>query len=344
MTENKIPRICTPTDGYERHYPEFVELANIQLEKQLWFSSEMKVGLDRMQLKYELEPDQKFAVEFVLNLFVQYELQVGEMWSKLSKLFPRPEVKLMCSVFEMTERAIHAEFYNQINVALGLDKDEDYTKFLKDPVLAQRAKWLGEMMNHKDPILGAIIFSLTETGSLFSSFSILKSHQVNGYNKIPVVVRGTNQSAIDEDLHGMGSAAIINRYYYELGYPLREDKERVKEIYEAVKIAYEHEEQILNIAIRSGKLNGTTLEEFKTYVKSRFNLWLTRLGLDPAFEIGDNPVAGWFENNTYAFKMPDFFTAGMPMEYESAWDKEAFKSAWIKKIDIVGGELQYGAS
>lgn len=109
----------TPTDSYVRHYPGFVEFANKQLEDQFWTSTEMKVELDRMQLLYELSPEQTHAVKFVLNLFVRYELRVGDMWQKIGKLFPRPEVQLVSSVIEMIERAVHAEFYNQLNIQLG---------------------------------------------------------------------------------------------------------------------------------------------------------------------------------------------------------------------------------
>lgn len=195
-----LPRILTPTDSYVRHYPGFVEIANKQLEGQFWTSTEMHVELDRMQLLYELTPEQTHAVKFVLNLFVRYELMVGEMWKKISEIFPRPEVKLLCSVIEMMERAVHAEFYNQLNIHLGLDTDEHYLAFLEDDELNERVQWLGSLLDTKDdPIKAIIIFSMTETAILFGSFSILKSFQSNGFNKIPVTVRGTNQSAIDED-------------------------------------------------------------------------------------------------------------------------------------------------
>jgi hypothetical protein len=31
--------------------------------------------------------------------------------------------------------------------------------------------------------------------------------------------------------------------------------------------------------------------------------------------------------------MIDFFSAGIGMEYESSWDEEGFKSAWLKGND-----------
>jgi ribonucleotide reductase beta subunit family protein with ferritin-like domain len=324
----KLTRIQTPTESYERFYPRIVELANIQLEKQLWFSSEMKVELDRIQLKYDLDPDQRHAVEGILNLFVYYERKVGDMWSRIKEIFPRPEVELACSVVEMTERAIHAEFYNQINVQLGLDKEENYLAYLDDPLLNERASWLGKLMKSEDEILGVIIFSMTETALLFSMFSMLKSFQSNGHNKLPVVVRGTNQSAIDEDLHGQITAEIINTYYAELDSSLLEDTERYGKVKEAVHYAYEHECRIVDLMIPGKSLNGTTKEQYKEFVKTRLNIYLERLGLPHEFVVHDDSIAEWFGKNTYAYKVPDFFTKGVPMEYELAWDESLFTAAW----------------
>ena len=90
------------------------------------------------------------------------------MWQKVAKIFPRPEIQLVSSVIEMVERAVHAEFYNQINTQLGLDTEEHYTAFLEDPILRERVEWLGGLLNvEDDPILATIIFSMTETAILF---------------------------------------------------------------------------------------------------------------------------------------------------------------------------------
>lgn len=331
MSENFLPRIMTPTDSYVRHYPGFVEFANKQLEDQFWTSTEMKVELDRMQLLYELSPEQTHAVKFVLNLFVRYELRVGDMWQKIGKLFPRPEVQLVSSVIEMIERAVHAEFYNQLNIQLGLDTEEYYLSFLNDPVLKERVDWLGDLLSMEDdPVLALAIFSMTETAILFSSFAILKSFQSNGNNMIPVVVRGTNQSAIDEDLHGQVSAAILNQYFNEMGTTLFADKDRYQKVRKAVLYAAEHEDRIIDLAIPASKLNGVDKEDFKKFVRKRLNLYLDRLGLPPEFENTESPIEDWFELNTVAYKVVDFFTPGMGSEYEQGWSEDAFTTALMQ--------------
>ena len=169
---------------------------------------------------------------------------------------------------------------------------------------------------------------MIETAILFSSFAILKSFQSNGYNLIPVIARGTNQSAIDEDLHGMISAEIINTYYNELGATLLNDQKRYPQILEAVAYAYEHEERIIDIAIPGDSLNGVPKQEYKEFVKKRLNVYLNRLGLPDFFDVGECSITDWFELNTYAYKVVDFFTPGMGMEYESSWEESGFVRGW----------------
>lgn len=330
MSEVFTPRIQQPTDSYVRHYPGFVDFANKQLEDQFWTAGEMKVVLDKMQLLYELTPEQTHAVKFVLNLFVRYELMVGDMWQKVAKIFPRPEVQLVASVIEMIERAVHAEFYNEINIQLGLDTEDHYMAFLNDPVLRERVEWLGGLLNvEDDPILATIIFSMTETAILFSNFAILKSFQSNGHNMIPVTVRGTNQSAIDEDLHGQVSAAIINQYYSEMGTTLFEDKARYEKVRQAVFYARDHEFRIIDLAIPGESLNGVKKSDFKKYVCGRLNTYLERLGLPHEFEDTESPIDTWFELNTVAYKVVDFFTPGVGSEYEQGWSDDEFTKAFM---------------
>lgn len=321
-----LPRIMTPTDSYRRHYPQFVDFANRQLEDQLWTSTEMKVELDKMQLKYELTPEQLHTVSKLLEIFLQYELIVGEeFWmGRVMRVFPRPEVKIMASVFGMTELAIHAEFYNQINTVLGKDRDKDYTAYKKDPELLSRIEWLREVLDGEDDILSVATFSLTETALLFSAFAVFKSFQSNGYNLLPVIVRGTNQSAIDESLHGEGSAELINVYYEETGGSLFEDKPRYNKIMEAVQKVFEHECRIIDIAMPEDIFNGVVKQEYKEYVKIRLNKYLENVKCPPAFEIGECSIQDWFELNTYGYKSVDFFTPGVGMEYESSWDTSGF--------------------
>ncbi len=72
------------------------------------------------------------------------------------------------------ELMVHARSYNEINVVLGLDKDEYYTSYTKDELLNSRMEWVEGLIRGENKILSALCFSLTESALLFSSFAILK--------------------------------------------------------------------------------------------------------------------------------------------------------------------------
>jgi ribonucleotide reductase beta subunit family protein with ferritin-like domain len=327
---NKKTQIQTPTESYRMRYPKIVEYAEKQLEDQLWFHSEMKLELDRMQLVYELSPEQKHAVLETLGIFLQYELIVGEeFWmGVVAKEFPVPEVVRAASIVAMVELAIHSPFYDKMKVVLGLDKDEDYVAYKTNPVLAERVSWLRDVLTNDDRVTSTLIFGLTECVLLFSSFAILKSFQSNGCNMIPVTVRGTNQSAVDEDLHSIIIAEIINTRYAEIGEPLLHDKKRYKILLEATHHAITHEDALIENAIPGESLNGVPKEHFKQYVRHRANIYHNRLGLPDVYEIGECSITDWFESNTVAYKVIDFFTPGLGQEYQSGWNKQLLGSAW----------------
>ncbi len=330
-------QIQTPTESYRLRYPEIVRLGDVQLEDQLWFHSEMKLELDRMQLVYDLSPEQRHAVLETLGIFLQYELIVGEeFWmGVVAKEFPVPEVVRAASIVAMVELAIHSPFYDKIKTVLGLNKDEDYVAYKTKDVLASRVEWLRSVLSGDDRVLSTIVFGLTECVLLFSSFAILKSFQSNGRNMIPVTVRGTNQSAVDEDLHSQIVAEIINTRYAELGTTLKDDKKRYKLLVEATHKAVEHEDAIIENAIPGDSLNGVPKDHFKQYPRHRANIYHNRLGLPDVYEVGECSITDWFENNTVAYKVIDFFTPGIGQEYQSGWNKDLLAGAWKKGGEVV---------
>lgn len=108
--KSKLPRIMTPTESFVEKYPQFIKLADTQLEKCFWTANEINVEKDRQDMLVNMTEAEHHAVTTALKLFVKYELFVGtEYWlTRVLKKFPRPEVQRMASVFGMVELAIHA--------------------------------------------------------------------------------------------------------------------------------------------------------------------------------------------------------------------------------------------
>ena len=67
-------------------------------------------------------------------------------------------------------------------------------------------------------------------------------------------------------------------------------------------------------------------------MQHRANVFLERLGLPHEFKDTQSEVNDWFEKNTYAFQLVDFFTKGVGREYElGGWDEHRLTSAWRTK-------------
>lgn len=329
------PRIMTLTDSYVTLYPQFIKLADTQLEKCYWTSTEIEVEKDKQDMLVNMTPAAHHAVTTGLKLFTRYEMFAGkEYWAgRVMNAFPRPEIQRMASVFAMFELAVHAPFYNKLNEVLGLDTDEFYTSYVNDPVLNSRVQFLDKLVDSKDHLLSLAVFSMVEGAILFSSFALFKSFQSNGNNMIGNVVRGIDQSVIDEGLHQTGGAMLFQAAMEEWQAILSADafaklvKSLSNKIRRAAKKLYEHEARIADMLMEQGDIGtGITAEAMKQFVMSRLNVCLSDLGITPLFtkkQIGANPIAAWFYGGVQKFQMNDFFV-GQGREYTRSWNEKAF--------------------
>lgn len=329
----KVPRIKTRTDSYVVHYPEFVEFADIQLEKCFWTSSEIAMEKDKQDMLVNLTEAEKHAVTTALKLFVKYEVFVGtEYWlTRVMTKYPRPEIQRMAAVFGMMELAVHAPFYNKLNEVLGLNTDEFYTSYIDDPVLKDRVDFLDSVVNSDNDLLSLAAFSIIEGAILFSSFAMFKNFQSNGNNLISNTVRGINQSVIDEGLHQQAGSKLFKQVVKESkikGETLDLLKQDI-EVFSGVIL--EHEERIIDMLFEKGPLRGITKEQMKSFVASRVNICLQDLGIDPIWKVDDNTISEWFYTAIQGYQQIDFFT-GVGREYTRSWNEKAFE--WhVKETD-----------
>lgn len=319
-------RIFTPTESYVTYYPEIVALADKQLVDCFWTATEMDVEKDKQDLLVNMTTADKHAVSTALKLFVKYELFVGgEHWNgRVRKMFPRPEVQRLCSVFGMVEEGVHGPFYDKLNQVLGLNVDSFYESYVNDPVLKARMEFLEEIVSSSDDLVDLGVFSLVEGAVLFSSFALFKNYQSNGNNLISNTVRGINQSVIDEGLHQTAGALLFNIALQELQLPKEDVAEIKQKIKQAAISILEHEERICDMLCEKGDPRGINAHQLKEFARSRLNICLNDLGIDAMFPVGDNPIAKWFYNGVQKIQMIDFFTSGVGREYQRGWNEEGF--------------------
>lgn len=324
---SKQPKIKTHTDSYVVHYPQFVEMADTQLEKCFWTSNEIAMEKDKQDMLVNMTEAEKHAVTTALKLFVKYEIFVGtEYWlNKVLVQYPRPEIQRMASVFGMMELAVHAPFYNRLNEVLGLNTDEFYTSYVNDPILKDRVDFLDSVVDGDDELLSLAVFSIIEGAVLFSSFAMFKNFQSNGNNLISNTVRGINQSVIDEGLHQQAGAALFNVVLKESKLSVEQRYELFSRIQVAARKIAEHEERINDMLFEKGApRGGYTLQSAKAFARSRVNVCLGDLGIEAIFPIEPNPVADWFYGSVQGYQQIDFFT-GVGREYQRGWNEQKFE-------------------
>lgn len=321
-------KLLTPTTSYVTHYPEAIKFAETQ-EGIFWTANEINVEKDIQDLRVNMTEAERHGVITTLKLFTLYELVAGnEYWlGRVRETFQRPDVQRMAASFGYFELNVHAPFYNKLNEALMLNNEEFYNDYIHNPILKGRMDFINSLVDDPDHLTSLGCFSLIEGAVLYSSFAFLKHFQTKGKNKLMNVVRGINFSLRDENLHAMAGAWLYRslRDEYAKEYPdyLERMQGVSRGISEAARAIYEHEVQIVDMIFEKGEIEGITAEQMKTFVKSRLNLCLGQLGIDPVFEVKNDIVSSWFYDNINALSFHDFFT-GVGNAYNRNWDQTRF--------------------
>ena len=276
-----------------------------------------------MTLHNSLTEAELHGVTTVLKLFTLYELHVGnEYWlDYVRKKFPRPEIQRMASYFGAVELNVHAPFYNRVNEVMGLNTDEFYSSYVDDETLRNRMEWIERQFETDDPLLALAIGSITEGAILYSNFAFLKHFQAEGKNKLTNLTAGINFSVRDENLHSLAGAWLYRQLAEELG-GVSEDV--VKQIYKTAEQILEHESRIIDMIFEKGDIKGITEHQMKQFIKSRLNLCLSQLGLEPKFEVDYDPISKWFYKNINSGQLHDFFNK-QGNNYTRTWKETNFE-------------------
>jgi ribonucleoside-diphosphate reductase beta chain len=323
---NKKPHLLqVPESLVVEHYMEPVEFANKQLEI-LWFPDEVKVEKDIQDILVNMTPAEKHGIITVLKLFTLYELKAGaDFWNgKFTRIFKRPEMRRMASVFSMFELAIHKPFYQKLNEVLHIDNDEFYMEYVNNPVLVERMEFIDNVITSKNDLFSLAVFSMVEGCILYSNFAYLKHFQSQGKNKALNIVRGINFTVRDENIHSLAGAWAFKTLKKQMELSPDEEFELESGILAAADKLREHEYEIANMIFEQGTIDGITVKQMQHFVDSRLNVCLEQLGYEKHYEVTYNPIATWFYQGLNNFQFNDFFS-GIGSNYNRSWDEDSFE-------------------
>lgn len=328
-------RILEKKTTYTIDYPAAIEFAE-QQEDIFWMAGEIEMEKDLHDLHNSLTEQELHGVTTVLRLFTLYELHVGnEYWlDYVRKKFQRPEIQRMASLFGMMELNVHAPFYDRLNEVMGLKTDEFYSSYEHDPLLKARMDWIESQFKGDDPLFTTAVGSITEGAILYSNFAFLKHFQAEGKNKLVNMTAGINFSVRDENLHSLAGAWLYSTIKEEMleqaGRSVQENIaltshiHRVeRDIRRVCEEVLEHESRIIDMIFEKGDIVGITAHQMKQFIKSRLNLCLAQLDIEPIWEIDYDPISKWFYKNINSGQLHDFFHK-QGNNYTRDWKEENF--------------------
>jgi len=317
-----LPKILQKRTNFRPFvYPTAFDIFEKQ-QKAHWNPSEVEMDADVHQYHTEFSEKEKRAITTILKIFTQTENIVADYWTNVvAKWFVQPEICMMANTFASFE-AIHAQAYDKLNTALGLDTKEFYLSFLDDENLKQKTEFIESKMKINDvtdlPLSLAVFSGFTEGVSLFSSFAILLNFQ--RFNKLKDVANIISWSIRDESLHSSAGCWLFRTLVTEMNY----SKEQIAALEEQVKITAEHIHDMEMIYIDKifleDELEGLKKDDMKNFIKHRINQKMRDLGFNDIYiNLPTDKVGSWFNPLNQAVEFVDFFEA-RSTNYVKGWN------------------------
>lgn len=312
-----------------------------------WTAKEIPVKKDEHTYRHVLAPKQLNLVTITLQLFVEIEQKVGEVWETIASWFPHSEIEGCCAEIARMEKSVHAFFYQKMSDVLNIDPEETAKNQETIQVLKQKLEFLTRITSNlsADKPLALATVAMIEQVLLFSNFAMLKSFQSNGHNLIANTLTGVDFVVQDEVLHGNFASFLFKTF-------LDEDSRGPKQINTELlkanidKVMTEiitHEDAVIDYGFPDDtKINDISGNDLKIFIRSRANEVISMLGYEtPYEEIGLNPIADWFYKGANSIRMHDFFVSGTS-QYRRTWSLDSFsRLPHIKDVEVDTGLQDY---
>jgi len=311
------------------YYPEAKEIMEQQQDVS-WTSQEIPVDKDVHMYRQELTEAQLHLVTVTLQLFVEIEQKVGEVWQKIASWYPHSEIDGACSEIARMEKSVHAFFYQKMSDVLNIDPEETAKNQEAIQVLKSKLTFLTKITSNLEdnkPLSLATVAAIEQV-LLFSNFAMLKSFQSNGNNLIKNTITGVDFVVQDETIHGNFAAFLFKTV-------LAEDKNEsgsidLKTLQDSITTLFleiiSHEDSVIDYTFAgSSSINDITPSQLKLFIRSRANEALSLLGYPELFSVDAeaNVIADWFYKGTNSIKMHDFFVGGTS-QYRRSWKFDSF--------------------
>lgn len=309
-------------------YPVAKQIMEEQQDKS-WTAQEIPVEKDVHMYRHVLSEPQLNLVTITLQLFVEIEQKVGEVWETISHWYPHSEIEGCCAEIARMEKSVHAFFYQKMSDVLNIDPEQIAKNQATIKVLKNKLEFLTKItanLSNNKPLSLATV-AIIEQVLLFSNFAMIKSFQSNGHNLISNTITGVDFVVQDEVMHGNYAAYLFKTVLYEdsKGPKLIDKPQLTDDIINLISEIVAHEDAVIDYTFDGcTAINDITADQLKIFIRSRANEVMTLLGFTPIYETSTiNKIADWFYKGTTAIKMHDFFVGGTN-QYRRSWKFDNF--------------------
>jgi len=333
MKENKDIDLFSggKKEFYDPKYPWALEAVDAS-EARHWRWNQTNIDGDYHDLTTALTKEELHGIKQVLRLFTLYETEIAEnYWQGIvSKVFPHPEIKIMCSRFAYEEFGIHARAYAAINDVLGELDEEHMTSWKQDPNLVKRMGFISDAAmipkdyNAMDVLKSVATFVFIEGAVLSSSFSYIKHFKSNGKNLINGIVEAINYSIQDEMGHYTVGALLFTTLKEQAGLTPAEEEELTAHVLRIKRKTEEHESIITKDVFSAGSTDGITEEQVSSFVNNQGIRLLDLMEIPHSAEMQDTPIESWYFTNIEGLKLNDFFAGQSANAYSHKFKKGLF--------------------
>ena len=309
-------------------YPAAKEIMERQQDVS-WTAQEIPVDKDTHMYRHVLTPEQLNLTTITLQIFVEIEQTVGDVWEKIAKWYPHSEIEGCCIEIARMEKAVHAFFYEKMSDVLNIDPEDTARVQQEVRVLKAKLSFITRITANLDenkPLSLATV-AMIEQVLLFSNFAMLKSFQSNGNNLIGNTLTGVDFVVQDETIHGNFAAYLLKTVLYEDSQhnSLIDVPTLQSDIHQLVAEIIAHEDSVIDYIFDGDiSINDITASQLKVFIRSRANKALVLLGVPELYEETlSNPISDWFYKGTSSIKMHDFFVSGTS-QYRRTWKLDNF--------------------
>lgn len=299
-------------------------------EQSHWLHTEVPMLEDVKDWKKKLSESEKQFLTNIFRFFTQGDVDVAGGYVKnYLPYFPQPEVRMMLAGFAARE-ALHIAAYSHLIETLGMP-ESTYNDFLEYEEMRAKHDYILDISSKNGDTAStathiAVFSAFTEGMQLFSSFIMLLNFARHGK------MRGMGQivtwSIVDETQHAEAMIKLF-RTYIEENKEIWNDDLKGK-IYTIAEKMVDLEDKFIELAFKSGAIEGLTENDVKEYIRYITDRRLISLGLKGIFKRKKNPLP-WVEEminapthtNFFENRATDYAKGALSGNWTEVWGKAA---------------------